>query len=80
VSEPDDAAERQAAALERLADEVAYQNAVLTEVAFALHQHRAEQAVIGGLRGETKTPSLRSLLGSIEDHRFTREEDGGDYA
>lgn len=80
MTEPDDAADRQAVALERLADEMEYQNAVLTELAFAIHQHRADQAVIGGLRDEGKTPSLRSLLGSIEDHRFTREEDGGDYA
>jgi len=76
----DDPAERQAKAMERIADELEYQNAVLTEVAMSVHQLRAEQAVIGGLRGEVESPSIRSLETNIEDHAFTRAEDGGDWS
>jgi len=76
----DDPAERQADALERLADEMAYQSAVLTEIAFSIQQMRAQRAVTAGLRNEVDTPSPRSLQTSIEDHAYTREEGGGDWS
>ncbi|WP_142858120.1 hypothetical protein [Salinigranum halophilum] len=67
--------ERQADALERLADEMEYQNAVLAELAHAVHQvavNADEHAYPDEKR--SRVPSYRGLHGRIDDQRFTREE------
>jgi len=59
------AEERQAAALERIADELAYQNAVLAEVVQTLDHVAGE---------DEQVRSARAVHTAIDDHRVTREE------
>lgn len=71
-----EAAERQADALECIADEMEYQNAVLTEVAHALWYVAvsANEYSDPDERAE-RVPSHRGLRTNIDDQQFTREED-----
>lgn len=63
-------ADRKADALERIAGELEYQNAVLCEIA------RQIERLQRPLWKETEVPlsSPKSLQSSIDDHRITREE------
>ena len=87
MSDPQSHEERRTQALERIADEIEHQSAVLTELAHAQHltavsaneySEPAERAEHG--------PTYASLLTRIEDQQHTREQrddeplmpDGGD--
>lgn len=71
----EDPALRQARALERLADEMAYQNAVLTELAHAVHRVAVSANEFSDPEERAESvPSMRGLETNIEDQRFTREE------
>lgn len=70
-----DAAERQADALEALVEETHYQNAVLLEVAHALHGIGVANSEIAHPEEKPETrPSLRGLQRNVEDQEFTRNE------
>lgn len=68
------ALEDQRDALEDVVEELRYQNAVQTEIARALYI--LAQAVHDKPSEPPKVPSYRALQGFIEDHHFTREEEG----
>jgi transposase-like protein len=70
------AIDRQTDVLERLVDETAYQNAVLSELAHATwYAAVAESEIAHPDEKPEHVPSLRGLLRNIEDQAFTREED-----
>jgi len=71
-------AQRQADALERIADELEFQNAVLAELARAQHM----TAVSANEYSEPderarSSPNTRSLLSMIRDQEHERDRDGG---
>ena len=69
----EDPAERQAEALEAIADQLAYQNAVLTELARATHQV-AERTGGQPVDPDYTTPTPKSLQTWIDDHAYSRQE------
>lgn len=70
------AIERQTEVLERLVEETAYQNAVLTELAQATHKVAVAQSEIAHPEEKPEhVPSLRGLRTNIQDQAFTRGED-----
>jgi hypothetical protein len=70
------AIDRQTDVLERLVDETAYQNAVLSELAHATwYAAVAESEIAHPEDKPDHVPSLRGLRTNIEDQAFTREED-----
>lgn len=70
------ALERQADALEDVAEEMRYQNAVLTELAQATHKVAVAQSEIAHPEEKPEhVPSLRGLRTNIQDQAFTRGED-----
>jgi uncharacterized Zn finger protein (UPF0148 family) len=69
------ATERQAAAMETVAEELAYQNAALTEVARALHI--VAQAAHDKPSEPPNVPTPTSMRTYIEDHQYTRQEGDG---
>ena len=65
----------QADALEAVAEELSYQNAVLTELAHATHMLAvASNEYASPQEFPEHVPSLRGLRTNIADQRFTREE------
>lgn len=72
-----EALERQADALETLARESEFQNAVLMEVAKSNHQIAVNSLDIGEGDPDERShyvPNYRSLLSNVQDHETTREE------
>lgn len=68
------ALDRQADAMEMIVEEFQYQNAILTEIAHALHQvavNANEHAAPDEKRGHS--PTYRGLHTRIDDQRYTRE-------
>ena len=71
-------ARRQTDAMERIADELEYQNAVLSEVARAQHLTAvASNDFIGPDEKPESAPNTRSLLTMIRDQEHERDRDDG---
>jgi predicted component of type VI protein secretion system len=65
--------ERQVAALERIADEMEYQNAVLCEMLFAMDDLAARVDEHHHPESEPRDRSLRALQTDIADQLYERE-------